>query len=52
MKGDREEEFYVKNRGKRLRWPAAARSQQSVKNVKDMLLLDEIMPDEFGLQHV
>jgi serine/threonine protein kinase len=26
MKGDREEESYVKNRGKRLRWPAAARS--------------------------
>jgi hypothetical protein len=48
MRGDREEELYVKSRGKRLRWPTAAKSQQSIKNVRDMLLLDEIVRSEFG----
>ena len=48
MNGDREEENYVRSRGRRLRWPAAAKSQQSVKNVKDMLLLKEIFLTEFG----
>ena len=37
---------------KRLRWPAAARTKQSAKNVKDMLMLDDIMLNEFGPQHV
>jgi hypothetical protein len=35
-----------------LRWPSAARTKQSAKNVKDMLLLDDIMLNEFGPQHV
>jgi serine/threonine protein kinase len=52
MRGDCEEEAYVKSKGKRLRWPAAAKSQQSVKNVREMLLLEEILQTDYGPQHV
>ena len=51
LNGDREEEASVASKGRRLRWPAAARSQQSAQNVRNMLLLQDIMRDEFGQQH-
>lgn len=49
--GDRNDEANVSKQQKRLRWPSAARSQQSIQNVRDMLLLEDIMPDKFGQSH-
>ena len=37
---------------RRLRWPQAARKQQSVKHVEEMLLFDDIIKDDFGQDHI
>jgi len=42
----------VDHSGKRLRWPQAAQNNESIKHVEDMLLLDDIIKDEFGTEHV
>ena len=38
----------VKNR---LKWPQAAKNNESVRRVREMLLLDNIILDEFGPEH-
>lgn len=36
----------------RLRWPAAAKDKESERRVRTMLLLDDIILDEFGPEHI
>ena len=36
----------------RLKWPQAARKRESVTHVEQMLLLEDIIPDEHGAEHV
>ena len=50
-RGDLEEEQYVKNKGMRLRWPAASPSAESRSAVKNMLMLDTIIDDKWGEDH-
>ena len=50
-RGTPDEESYVRSKGMRLRWPAAARSATSRDDVKDMLMLDTIIRDEWGEDH-
>jgi hypothetical protein len=35
-----------------LRWPAAAKDKESERRVRTMLLLDDIILDEFGAEHI
>lgn len=49
--GDRSDEATISKQGRRLRWPSAASSQQSIQNVSEMLLLEDILPDKFGEAH-
>ena len=45
--------YSVKNNPQqnRLQWPSAAKNNESVRRVRDMLLLDNIIPDDFGPEH-
>lgn len=43
---------YVRHTGHRLWWPAAARKRSSVEHVKNMLLIHQIVRDEFGEEHI
>jgi len=43
------EEGVVERTGKRLRWPQAAQKAESIKHVEDMLLIDDIIKDDSGI---
>ena len=38
--------------GPRLRWPSSIKNAESDRRVKQMLLLDDIILDEFGPDHI
>ena len=50
--GDHDEEQYIRRKGRRLRWPAAAQKESQRLNVDKMLLLDDIINNKWGEQHI
>lgn len=49
--GSAYEEELVHKKGMRLNWPTAARKQESVTHVQEMLVIDDFVLDEFGNEH-